>query len=187
MKELSEFSLSLKSLPLGVYEYEYSLEDSFFEAIDAPDVKQGALEVTLEVTKNVHNVELRFRIEGEIVTICDRCLDELLLPIETEQLLYIKFGKEYSEESDDLIIISEDEGTYNVAWIIYEYIVLSLPIVRRHEEGECNEDMMALYSKYVVGEVGEEDDDELDYDEVQEEKTEVDPRWAALKNILDNN
>jgi Uncharacterized ACR, COG1399. len=41
--------------------------------------------------------------------------------------LSLKFGKEYSEESDEIVIIPEDDGEINIAWFLYEFIVLSLP------------------------------------------------------------
>ncbi len=183
VKRLEEYNLQLKTLPIGEYEYVYHLDDAYFEAIEATDVKIGDLDARVKVDKSAHNIEINFDICGEIGTICDRCLGDLTLEVKLENRLIVKFGKEYSEESDEMIIISEDEGTLNIAWFMYEFIVLSLPISRVHEEGECNEDMISLYSEYVVSDI----DEYVEEHDEEKEKKEVDPRWAALKNIFDNN
>ncbi len=187
MKGLQEYNLPLKSLQIGVYEYEYRVDDAFFESVEAPDITRGSLNVALKVDKKSTNIELNFVIDGTINTKCDRCLSDLELEVDANETIYVKFGKEYSEESDELIVIPEDDGMFNVAWLVYEFIVLNLPMCRQHEEGECSEEMQELISQYIVEEIDEADDESEAADAVENENKEVDPRWAALKNILDNN
>ena len=75
----------------------------------------------------------------------------------------------FTEETDDVAVVDPDSHDFDVSTLIYEYIILAIPMHRVHPEGQCNPEVIALLSK-------EETPDET------EEET-IDPRWAALKNI----
>ena len=167
-------------------EYEYQLNNDFFLDLDAPEVQKGQVNVTLKVRKTSGVYQLDFQTEGKVVVICDRCLDEMEQPIETTDQLKVKLGTEYSEE-DDIVIVPEEEGYINVAWFIYEFIALSIPMKHVHAPGKCNKDMVSKLSKHLrVSGDDEDDDDFLEEDSSNEPQT-IDPRWNELKKILDNN
>ena len=167
-------------------EYQYQLDSQFFAEIDAPEVQKGKVDVTLKVRKTSGIYQLDFHTEGHVVVICDRCLDEMEQPIETDDRLKVKLGAEYSE-IDDMVVITEEEGYINVAWFIYEFIALSIPMKHVHAPGKCNKDMVSKLSKHLrVSGDDEDDDDFLEEDSSNEPQT-IDPRWNELKKILDNN
>lgn len=162
------------------------LDDHFFSAIEATDIQKGSLTCVVEISQNLGGYELKFHTKGFVIVQCDRCLDDMQLPIIAENRLNVKFGEENMDEGDDLIVVSEEEGTLDLAWYLYEFIVLALPIQHMHELGECNETMYEEYAKYLVGAKGLDldDDDEFETDEQQNEKTSTDPRWAKLKEAF---
>ena len=167
-------------------EYQYQLDNDFFLDLDAPEVQKGQVNVTLKVRKTSGIYQLDFHTEGKVIVICDRCLDEMEQPIETEDRLKVKLGSEYSEV-DDMVIVPEEEGYINVAWFIYEFIALSIPMKHVHAPGKCNKDMVSKLSKHLrVSGDDEDDDDFLEEDSSNEPQT-IDPRWNELKKILDNN
>ena len=167
-------------------EYQYQLDNEFFLDLDAPEVQKGQVNVTLKVRKTSGVYQLDFHTEGEVVVICDRCLDEMEQPIETTDRLKVKLGAEYSEE-DDMVIVPEEEGYINVAWFIYEFIALSIPMKHVHAPGKCNKDMVNKLSKHLRVSGDEEEDDDDFLVEPTDEPQEIDPRWNELKKILDNN
>ncbi len=170
--------------------YEWMLTDQFFADVEAPDIQKGNLNVILQVKKSIGTYVLDFHIEGTVVVTCDRCLDDLELPVETDNTLNVKLGDEFSEEND-LVTVPEEEGYINVAWFIYEFVALSLPMKKVHAPGECNELMTEVLRKHNC--VSFTEDDDTDW--VDEESTEVipdkaersDSRWDELKKILNNN
>ena len=167
-------------------EYEYQLGNDFFLALDAPEVQKGQVNVSLKVRKTSGIYQLDFYTEGKVVVICDRCLDEMEQPIETEDRLKVKLGAEFSEE-DDMVIVPEEDGYINVAWFIYEFIALSIPMKHVHAPGKCNKDMVSKLSKHLRVSGDEEEDDFEGSDESEEQPQPIDPRWNELKKILDNN
>lgn len=191
MGKFDLYKLPLKSLVPGTHTYEYKLDDVFFRNIDATEVQRGKLDVVLSVKRTSDVFELNFNIEGVIQIPCDRCLDYMDFEVSTAEKLYVKFGKEYSEENDEVVIIPEAEGELNVAWFLYEFIALTMPLKHVHPPGKCNKSMSAKLRKHHVK---DPDDDETEEevlgdetDSIVDEEVETDPRWDELKKIIDNN
>lgn len=184
MGKYSDYKLVLRDLPIGKTTYKYDIEDSFFKLIndEESDVKRGKLVVDILVTRSSTAFDIVFSIQGTVFIPCDRCLDDVLMDVDTKQRLIVKFGKEYSEESDEIIIIPESEGEINVAWFIYEFIVLSLPAKRVHPAGQCNKEVTQKLKKHRAI-IAEEEDDFEDFDGDDDNEQDTDPRWDALKGL----
>ncbi len=186
MGKFDLYKLPLKSLSEGVtHSYEYQLDNKFFAALEGSEFQSGDVYVWLDLLRTGNTFELDFEMEGSVQVPCDRCLDEMSIEIETLEKLYIKFGSEYQEEEADIIVIPEADGEINIAWNMYEYIALSIPMKHTHPEGECNAEM----SKRLKSIELLDDDDEIGDDEDSEPnlEKEIDPRWAGLKKLIDNN
>ena len=106
--------------------YEFVLDNLFFANIDGPEVQKGKVNVTLVVKKTSRAFELNFQTDGMVWVPCDRCLDDMEQPVSSTDKLMVKFGHEYAEEGDNLIVIPEEEGEINVAWFMYEFIALAI-------------------------------------------------------------
>ena len=167
-------------------EYQYQLDNQFFAELDAPEVQKGKVNVTLQVRKTSGVYQLEFHTEGQVVVICDRCLDEMEQPIESDDRLKVKLGVEYSEE-DDIVVVPEEDGYINVAWFIYEFIALSIPMKHVHAPGKCNKDMVNKLSKHLRVSADDEEDEFDSIVDTDDRPQEIDPRWNELKKILDNN
>ena len=170
MCNIESFKIDLKALPQGASILEFKLYDSYFKAIDAPDIQSGELSSSLSISRTDDFFELNFHTEGIVHIPCDICLDDMEQSIETDDRLLVRFGEDYSEE-DDLVIVAENEGILDVAWFIYEFIALNIPIKHVHAPGKCNPAMIEMLQEHSAARSGEE-----------EEET-VDPRWAALLKL----
>ena len=170
MCNIESFKIDLKALPQGTSILEFKLDDSYFKAIDAPDIQGGELSSSLSISRTDDFFELNFHTEGIVHIPCDICLDDMEQSIETDDRLLVGFGEDYSEE-DDLVIVAENEGILDVAWFIYEFIALNIPIKHVHAPGKCNPAMIEMLQEHSAARSGEE-----------EEET-VDPRWAALLKL----
>ncbi len=165
-------------------EYKYRLDNQFFKEIDSLDIQKGELDVILRVKKTSGVFQLNFKTVGKVIVICDRCLDEMEQSIDCSETLKVKLGDDFSEV-DDLLIVPEEEGYINVAWFIYEFITLNIPIKHVHANGKCNKGMLSKLSQHLCV----VDDDSMDeqFDVVLVDEHKIDPRWNELKKILDNN
>ena len=71
--------------------------------------------------------------------------------------------------------MSETECYYDLTDIIFDSIVLTFPMMHVHADGECNEAMVAELQKHSR------------QAETEEVKENNDPRWDALRKLMDNN
>jgi uncharacterized metal-binding protein YceD (DUF177 family) len=173
--------------------YDYLLDNKFFIDIDGAEFQKGKVKVHLTVEKRSMMFELTFKIEGIAVVPCDRCLDDMDLPVTAQNRLIVKFGKDFSEESDEVVVIPEDEGVINLAWFLYEFIALSLPIKHVHAPGRCNKMMSSKLKKHSVKSENDEDDFVMDDGDdmvitdgdASESENEIDPRWEVLKGLVE--
>jgi uncharacterized metal-binding protein YceD (DUF177 family) len=184
--KFSLYNISLKNLSEGAHTFEYELDRKFFDAIDSEEVRKGDVKVTVSVRKTSSTFEFNFDLKGVIRVPCTRCLDDMSLDVDTRSRLIVKFGKEYSEESDEIVIIPEEEGEINIAWFLYEFIALTIPIKHVHPAGECNRVVSSKLRKHRAVSTDDADDDgdvaDDDFPE-EEESQDNDPRWDALKGL----
>jgi uncharacterized metal-binding protein YceD (DUF177 family) len=189
-KELGKFDLykvDLKGMQADIQKYEYMLDNQFFIHIGGEDVQKGRVKVALTVTKRKDFFDLAFVLSGVAVIPCDRCLDDMDFPIETTAHLIVKFGKDYSEESDEIVVIPESEGVINLAWFLYEFVVLAIPIKHIHASGKCNKQMTSSLKKHSAKSEDNDDDlfdigmDNVIIPDDEENGKETDPRWDVLK------
>ena len=185
------YKVELKNLSPGVHEYEYFLENKFFVDIDGDEVQKGKVKVNLTVKRTSMVFDMNFQLEGIVYVPCDRCLDDMELPVSTQNKLVVKFGKEYAEESEEIVIIPEEEGEINLAWFIYEFIALAIPMKHIHAPGKCNKTMSSKLKKHTARRADDEDEfDEEAADDivVDDDAADMpsDPRWDALKGLVEN-
>ena len=168
MNSLESLKIDLKGLKEEETSLEFNLDDSFFGALDSADVKKGSLHVSVSIRKATGFFEFNFHTDGIIVIPCDRCLDEMEQPVETDNCLIVKLGSDYSEE-DDIIVVPENEGILDMAWIIYEFVALVIPIRHVHAPGKCNPAMTEALEELSA-----------DRSSDVESNQPVDPRWEKL-------
>ncbi|MDE5677219.1 MAG: DUF177 domain-containing protein [Phocaeicola sp.] len=187
MGKFDKYKIELKNMTADSAKYEFMLDNQFFVDLDGPEVQKGKLEVKLSVKKTSGVFLLDFHTEGVVIVPCDRCLDEMELSISTSDQLKVKLGLSFAEEGD-IVIVPEDDGYINIAWFLYEFIVLHIPMKHVHAPGKCNKGMVGKLNKHLR--ISADDDMGVAMDEddgISEEPQEIDPRWNELKKILDNN
>ena len=190
MGKFDSYKIDLRSLPLGVSERSFLLDNDFFAKVEAEEIQKGKLKVDLLINTTEASFEFNFTIEGIAIVSCDRCLDDMELPISTMGRLIVKLGKEYAEEGDDIVIIPEEEGSINLTWFMYEFAALSIPLKHVHLPGKCNRDMSSKWKKHTAK--TEDDVEDFGIEDIvvtddNDEVGDVDPRWDALKNLKEDN
>jgi len=171
MCSLEQFKIDLKSLTCEETSLDYDLEDGYFAALDDSELEHGTLHVSVSIRKATGFWEFMFHTEGTVTVTCDRCLDEMSQSIDADNRLIVKLGAVNSEE-DDIITVSEDEGILDLSWIIYEFIVLAIPIKHVHAPGKCNPAM-----SHVLEELS------ADRSSDEESAQPLDPRWSKLAEL----
>ncbi|RRA96789.1 DUF177 domain-containing protein [Paenimyroides viscosum] len=190
-----DFLIQFTGLKLGEHQFEYHIENDFFDMFNYSEFNSTNIQVNITMLKKTTMLELQFSHKGTINVPCDVTNEDFDLPIEGNLNLLVKFGEEFNNDSEDLLILPQGEFQLNVMQYIYEMIALSVPYKRIHpdiaadyEEEESGDELDFLDSDDL--EMINEDD--ADNDEENNNETEensdnnkdTDPRWDKLKQLL---
>ncbi len=192
---MASHKLPLKSLSIGVQEFNYHLDTAFFNDVEATEVRDASVEATLKVDRKDDEIyQLSFEFSGEITIPCDRCLDDMRLPVDTTYNLTVKEGEEYDDSDDKVLVIPGHWRELDLTPLMRDTVLLTIPIMHTHPDGGCNQQMLDRLEQMRA--VNITDDDQMhDSPEGSESETnklssgdgDIDPRWAALKKLKDNN
>jgi uncharacterized metal-binding protein YceD (DUF177 family) len=168
---LKDFIIHHQGLSVGNHQYEFEVNDRFFEHFEYSQLRHGMVQVALNLDKQERMMVLNFRFNGEVEVCCDRCGEEFMMPLNRSDYLIVKFGSEFQEENADVLIIPVSEYKFDVAPYIYEYLHLGLPSRIIHPDDAagrttCNTDILSRLEKMSP-------------------HVSDDSRWDALKKLND--
>ena len=171
----NEFIIPLNGLAVGKNGFSWQADREFFVNFENTEILDAQLDMGAFVEKSGRYIGVDCDIRGWVVVECDRCLEDLKVPVDVEVRLSVKFGEaESSEEIQDgereVIFIPVDNTELDMGQIIYDYVCTSLPLQRVHDEGECNPETMKYYG-------------EAQREEEVEQVSENNP-FAALKDMF---
>ncbi len=169
-----KFIIPLNGLAAGKNEFSWQAGKEFFEAFENTEILDAELVINAVAEKSGRYFGIDCEIDGQVKVTCDRCLEDLEIPIGTDIMLSVKFGDEETSEDHqegerEIIFVPEGDAEFDMSQIIYDYVCLALPMQRHHDEGECNPEAM----KYLSG--GEP---------VETEAAEENNPFAALKGLI---
>jgi DUF177 domain-containing protein len=180
MKDLKEFDIPFIGLKDGINQFDYIIEKKFFDFFEYDEFYNSNIKVDLAFNKKATMFELNFTFSGWVGITCDVTNELFQQPIETSINLIVKFGVEFNNENEELLIIPYADYKINIAQYIYEAIVLSLPLKRIHpgvNDGTLHSEVLEKLRELEIKEEEEENNSE-----------EIDPRWNKLRNIqIDKN
>lgn len=169
MDYFNNFVIPFQGLKVGVHRFDFKADDKFFEQFKSAEILKGDVQVVIEMTKQERMLILDFVFNGWVEVSCDRCLDVFKHPVDGNERLIFKFGDDWQELSNEVIMIPEMEHQLNVNQYIYEFILLLLPMQRIHPEDQdgvstCDVAMLERLDNH-------------------EEIEGIDPRWDALLKL----
>ena len=139
------FIIPLNGLTTGQHEFCWKVGKEFFEGFDNSEILDAELDACVRVEKSGRYLGIDCEVTGDVVVECDRCLDELSMPVDLEIRLSVKYGDEESSDEHhegerEVIFIPATDAEFDMSQIIYDYVCLDLPMQRVHEDGDCNPD-----------------------------------------------
>lgn len=178
MRNLAAYTIPFVGLKLGKHQFEYEINKEFFEHFEYDDLNTADVKIDLLFEKKTTMMELTFEASGSVNVNCDITNEPYNQPIEGSLFLVVKFGDEFNDENEDLLILPHGEFEINIQQYIYELIVLSIPLKRVHpgvEDGTLESEVLDKLEELSI-----------DNNEHKTDEDEIDPRWNKLKNLLND-
>ncbi|QCX02000.1 DUF177 domain-containing protein [Aggregatimonas sangjinii] len=172
--EHKEYNIPFSGLKQGKHQFEYQIENTFFESFGYEEFNAAAISVDVGLNIASTMLELDFDANGTVNVLCDVTGEPFDQPVASNLQLVVKFGEAYNDEDDEILIIPHGEHKINIAQYVYEMLVLAVPQKRTHPgiadgtlKSEALDRLDALRPK-----------------EIKENKDDNDPRWDALKKLI---
>ncbi len=171
---MKKFTIPFSGLKQGNHSFAYTIGNEFFEAFDYNEFNTTSIEVKALLKKMSTMMELQITAKGSVNVDCDLTNEPYDQPITSELDLVVKFGEEYNDEDDEILIIPHGEHQINIAQYVFEMLVLAVPQKRVHPgvvDGTLKSELLDRL-------------EELQPKEHKREEGNTDPRWDGLKNFL---
>lgn len=178
MNPLVEYTIPIKGLSNGIYQFEYQIDRNFLTHFEQSPISQANIQMKVELEIKPGPFVLNFDFSGTVESNCDRCLVAINLPVSGQNRLLVKVSEETESEDPEVIYIHPEAIKLELADFIYEFLILSIPIIKVYDcESEpeasipCDFEMLDLLF---------EPEDSPEEDEEKESNNSV---WEELKKF----
>lgn len=171
MFHLQDFTINFGRLKPGQHVFDFQVDDSFFAHFQLDSMLNCRTHTQLTIDKpRANQMDWNFAIAGRAPFPCDRCNDVLSYPIGGNYQVIVKLEDAGTSDDDDIIFLPSDSHEYNVAQLVYDFHLLSVPFKKeclRNDHPNCLEadQLLRSGSRSNNGET-------------------QDPRWNELRKLL---
>jgi len=173
MRSNDDFNIEFAGLKLGHHNFDFHISETFFNNYNYCDFSLADIKIDVALIKKTTIMELNIVARGNVRVKCDLTNEPYDQAIDNNIDLVVKFGNEFNNENDEILIIPHGEHKVNLAQYIYELTVLSVPAKRIHPgviDGSLKSEILNI----------------LEDLKPKENKKTTDPRWEKLKKITTN-
>jgi uncharacterized protein len=172
------FDIEFIKLKNGIHNLTFEVKQPFFDFFQNSDILSADVLIALEVSKLDQMMTVDLKGTGTIILTCDRCLEPFPMNIQTDFKVIYHFNalETVKEDTGDLKVdvCYLNAATYkvNLAESIYDSFLPVVPMVKRCDElsnTSCQNNLLQLLDS-----------------EDEKDQNDVDPRWDALKKLIDN-
>ncbi len=176
MKELKEYTIPFVGLKVGEHRFEFEVTKTFFEHFEYDEFTDAKIALEVILLKKTTLLEFTLNFKGYVGTHCDLTNEPYDQELEGNYHFVVKFGEEYNDENEDILILPHGSHEVNIQQPVYESIVLAMPARRIHpgvKDGTLKNDILKKLEELSPNSGnGSESDDTTD------------PRWDTLKKLL---
>ena len=172
MDKFRNYDIEFSGLKNGKHEFRFEIDKKFFQLFDTEqEFTEPRIVADILMDKHTTFLELLIKTSGTVNLVCDITNDNFDHPIEHEIEVLVNFGEEYDDSNVDVITIPKTDYAFNASQLIYEDVMLSIPM-KKISPNISAEDLEML--------------EKFSPKDIIEEEPASDPRWEALKKFKEN-
>ena len=174
MMKQKEFDIPFSGLKQGKHHFKFSVDNTFFESFGYDEFNGADIVFDVVLKKTAVMLDFEFDAAGTVNVDCDLSGEAFDQQVAAEMELVVKFGNEFNDDDDDILIIPHGEHKVNIAQYAYEMLALAVPQKRIHPgvlDGSLQSDALRKL-------------EELRPKEKNDNTEKRDPRWDELKKLL---
>ncbi len=148
-KDTGEFRIYHKKLGIGKHKQQFNIDGKFFQSFEYSEIEKGEILVNTDIEVRNSVVIVDLQMSGTVEVQCDVCLENFDMKFTNQVLLTFKFAQAPTNPyfDDEIIYLSNNDDYIDLRKILYDYIILALPIKKVHPEDEnghrtCNPEIL---------------------------------------------
>lgn len=175
MDKYRNYEVNFSGLKNGKHKFQFEIDKAFFKLFETEQEFTNP-RVVAEVLLEKHSTFLEFWIttKGVVTLLCDISNEEFDHEIESDFKILVKFGETYDDSNEEVITISHTDHSFNVSQLIYENVMLSIPM--KKVSPNLKDEDLEIIEKYSSKEVLQQSIEE-----------QIDPRWKVLEKLKNKN
>ena len=135
---------------------EFILDEEFFEFIGDVLIESCLLNVKVSCERKQTFWNLEIKVNGFILTVCDRCGDDLKIKLNEKELFYLKVQeRNINSQDENIIFVSSKTTDFNLKKLLQETCFLLIPTTRKHNINECNSNVLKNLEKFQIKTTGQ--------------------------------
>jgi uncharacterized metal-binding protein YceD (DUF177 family) len=168
---MKKYEIAFVGLKNKVHHIAFEVDNTFFEEIEHCPIKKGDLNIDVFFDKKDSFFILDFQVNGTVSLACDRCLEDFDYEMIFDFKLIVKFEERDDKigDEEDVIYLSKTETHLYLKEVIYDYILINIPIQVVHPKDKNGNDTC---NPKVLEKLN-----------VKKTEEDLDPRWAALSKL----
>jgi uncharacterized metal-binding protein YceD (DUF177 family) len=177
MEELKEYTIPFIGLKLGEHRFNFEITNTFFEHFGYEEFDHASIKLEVLLDKKTTLLDISLKFDGYVGVSCDITNEPYDQKISGSYAFVVKFGEEFDNEHDDLLILPHGSYEVNIQQYVYESIVLAVPARRIHPgvaDGTLKSEILDKLKELSP----------KDSLKKQHNGDDTDPRWDELKKLL---
>ena len=166
------FDIAISGLKLGEHQFQFSIDESFFEQREYSLIQKVEVEVDLLLNRESENqFDLTINLEGKFEKECDRCMSNVNLPISASTRLLVLLKDRENEGNEEIWYLPMDANYLNLGDLFYELISVEIPLrvtCDIVEDKKCDQQAINMLK---------------DLSPEEQNRIEGNPVWDKLKNL----
>ncbi len=127
MEELKEYTIPFIGLKQGEHRFKFEIVNTFFEHFGYDEFEHTAIGLDVLLDKKPTLLDISLEFKGLAGVYCDITNEPYDQSISGNYHFVVKFGEEYNDENEDLLILPHGSHEVNIQQYVYESIVLAVP------------------------------------------------------------
>ncbi len=109
MSSMKAFSIPFIGLKEGKHNFEFDINQTFFDEYDYEEFNSATIKVALLFNKKSTMLELDFKATGTVNVNCDVTNEPFDQDLNASLKLIVKFGEEFNDENEEILIIPHSD------------------------------------------------------------------------------
>lgn len=176
MAKKETYAIPYIGLKKEKHTFQYQLDEKFFRKDEHSLIQQGKVDATVVFDKSIEPYILDFEFNGTVLSECDRCASEIMIPIHGTHRVFVKFDQDadvLEDENLEILFLHPDDAEIDLEVYLYDFALLSIPYTKVCKDAglACDPDVIRHLEK-------------PEEKKGKEENT-PDPRWEGLNKLKD--